>query len=212
MFVMTSCYFFLMSQVLNEVYKLEIHMPKITEIPSWFDHRCEGGIVSFWARQKFPVVAVAFIFKNDAIRTRSRIRVYINGHDCDAYDFSSGRRGFAAVRDHVLLFDLRCLLVAEERPILNTFQVSEWNHVEVECECACESESECECDYDSFDDVGKRSNVSYWGAYVYKKETNMEDIQFRCPNLLKRTLSIVYNPSKRKRVRKLKPKSRGKDK
>ena len=155
--------------------------------------------MSFWARRKFPVVAVALIFKNDAIQTHSRIRVYINGHDCDAYDFSSGRLGFTVKRDHVVLFDLRCLLVAEERPILDTFQVSEWNHVEVKCERACDCEDESECDCDSFDDVGKRSNVSYWGAYVYKKETNMEDIQFRCPNLLKRTLSIVDKSPKRKR-------------
>ena len=51
-------------------------------------------------------------------------------------------------------------------------------------------------------ELHKKSNdVSHCGAYVYKKETNMEDIRFTCPDSLKRTSSIVDNP-KSKRVRK----------
>ena len=182
------------SQALKEVYRLHVVMPKMTIIPSWFDHHCKGGIVSFWARQKFPIVAVAFILKKDAIIRN--IRLYING--CDACYFSRHVYCPFVKGEHVLLFDLRNVLEAKEWPILDTFLVYKWNCVEVECECY----------YDFLDDVGRRSNVTHCGAYVYKRETNMEDILFKCPNSLKGTLPIVDNPRKRKHgVRKLKPKS-----
>ncbi|KAF7824970.1 TMV resistance protein N-like isoform X2 [Senna tora] len=52
----------LWSQVRKEVNGLEIVMRE-TEIPDWFDYRCEGNMMSFWSRQKFPAFAVAFVFK-----------------------------------------------------------------------------------------------------------------------------------------------------
>ena len=65
-----------MLQALKEVYRLYVTMPSITKIPSWFDHRCKGGSVSFCACGKFPVVGVAFIPEG---ANMGRIHLYING-------------------------------------------------------------------------------------------------------------------------------------
>ena len=73
--------------------------------------------MSFWARQKFPVIAVAFIFKKDA--DLDNIGLYING--LDARHFSDHLFDLGIDGEHVSLFDLRCLFRAEELPILDNF-------------------------------------------------------------------------------------------
>ncbi|XP_057733490.1 disease resistance protein RPV1-like isoform X2 [Arachis stenosperma] len=159
----------LWSQALKEVYRLEIIMPKITMIPIWFDHCNEGGVVSFWARQKFPVLAVAFILKEKA--SMGSANLYING--CNARQFISNNYYCPYVNaEHVLLFDLRSLFKDDEEwRFLDTFLIYEWNYVEVKYEC----------DNLLLNDVVGMSNVSHCGAYVYKGQSNMEDIQFQCP-------------------------------
>ena len=148
----------------------------MTMFPSLFDHRCKGGTVSFWARRNFPVVAVAFILTRNALM--QHIRLYING--CDACRFRRRRYSFRVEQEHMLLFDLRKVLKPEGWPILNTFLVDEWNYVEVRCKWG-----HCGQDEDA---------VSHCGAYVYKRETNMEDIRFKCPKFIEGTPSIVDNP------------------
>ncbi|XLU29658.1 hypothetical protein S245_065724, partial [Arachis hypogaea] len=159
----------LWSQALKEAYRLQIIMPKITMIPIWFDHCYEGGVVSFWARQKFPVLAVAFILKEKA--SMGSANLYING--CNAHQFISNNYYCPYVKgEHVLLFDLRSLFKDDEEwRILDTFLIYEWNYVEVKYEC----------DNLLLNDVVGMSNVSHCGAYVYKGQSNMEDIQFQCP-------------------------------
>ncbi|XP_027368582.1 uncharacterized protein LOC113874561 [Abrus precatorius] len=186
----------LWSQAFNEVYKLHVVMPK-TQIPNWFDHRCKGGIVSFWVREKFPVVALAFLLDKvppsptEYIRASSyqiAVRLYINGVEvdnfCDKTDYWS-----TIESDHMILCDVRSQIDVEEWPILDTLLVSEWNYVELKCHLPYED-----------------WNVSYCGAHVYKQETNVDNIHFTCPNPLKRSLSASHNPPK-KRLRKLMPKS-----
>ncbi|RYQ87783.1 hypothetical protein Ahy_B09g095323 [Arachis hypogaea] len=118
---------------LKEAYRLQIIMPKITMIPIWFDHCYEGGVVSFWARQKFPVLAVAFILKEKA--SMGSANLYING--CNAHQFISNNYYCPYVKgEHVLLFDLRSLFKDDEEwRILDTFLIYEWNYVEVKYEC-----------------------------------------------------------------------------
>ena len=154
-------------------------MPLITEIPSWFDHECKGGVLSFWARRKFPVVAVAFMFNKDAPLLHASLR--INGHNVLHFRNDDLTFIVEVKRYHVLLFDLRRLFDVEEWQILDTFLVSEWNYVEVEC--------------GGHDSVIQMA--SYCAAYVYKEETSMEDIRFSCPNPLKRTLLVVDDPLKK---------------
>ena len=134
--------------------------------------------MSFCACGKFPVVAVAFIPEG---ANMGRIHLYINGCYAGFLD-----NYFVATREDVCLLDLRCLEWEDKWPIPAAFQVPGWNHVEV-------------TRYSS-NDVNRESMVGYCGVYVYKQETNIEDIPFTCPDSLKRTLSIVdNNPPKRKR-------------
>jgi len=162
-------------------------MPE-SQFPNWFDHHCEGGTVSFWARGQFPIVALAFLFKDmQLFRTYNIhdicIHLYINGREVVEISWS----GYGFMGDHVFLCDVRSGVGAEEWPIPDIMHASDWNRVEFKCH------------------LPSCFVVSYCGVHVYKQETNMQDIQFTRPNPLKRRLSISHNPPK-KRVKMLKSK------
>ncbi|KAI4345097.1 hypothetical protein L6164_012259 [Bauhinia variegata] len=53
----------LWSQAFKEVHRLQVRMPA-KKFPVWFDHNNKGETLSFWFRQKFPIVAAAFSFRN----------------------------------------------------------------------------------------------------------------------------------------------------
>ncbi|XP_027331302.1 TMV resistance protein N-like isoform X1 [Abrus precatorius] len=177
----------LWSQALKEVYKLHVLMPE-SQFPNWFDHQYEGGIVSFWARGQFPIVALAFLFKDMPLPPRIlvnhsiRIHLYINGREVVKLSWS----GYGLEGDHVFLCDVRSGVGAEEWPIRDMLHASDWNHVEFKC------------------DSPAGLIVSYCGVHVYKQETNMQDIQFTRPNPLKRKPSITSHKLPKKRVRMLK--------
>ncbi|MED6184223.1 hypothetical protein PIB30_045396 [Stylosanthes scabra] len=171
-------YNMLWSQTKEEVYKLNVTMPKLSMIPSWFDHRVKGGSLSFWARRKFPAIAVAFIFKT-ADSKKNSIRLKINGRDVSPFLEACYIR-----KSHVLLFDLRRFESDDMQPILDSYLVPDkWNHLEVDC----------------FDRGGKRLIISHCGAYVYRGETDLEDIRFTCPHSFKRKSSSILEGSLPKR-------------
>ncbi|PNX85420.1 CCP protein, partial [Trifolium pratense] len=61
----------LWDQVKNERRGIEIVMPQMqTGVPNWFDYSCKGGNPRFWARKKFPVVALALVFQGVTGMTR----------------------------------------------------------------------------------------------------------------------------------------------
>lgn len=143
-------------------------MPK-TKIPDWFDHHCNGDTLSFWTRQKFPRLAMGFVFeKHNGIlqcatldRRLSRIHfdIFINGHEEVGYESNIF---VSPIDDLVLLFDIQD---ATSWPGLKKSLKHDWNHVEIKCNVAFFATSEC-------------------GAYVYKQKTNIDDIQFNLPNQL----------------------------
>ncbi|KAF7824976.1 TMV resistance protein N-like isoform X2 [Senna tora] len=176
----------LWSQACKEEYKLQVLIMPELKIPDWFDHRCEGDTISFRARQKFPIVVVAFIFKKEKrvceipvlykkenemrlwawpfYYQTAMIRLYVNGVELK----SSGWNWFQIAEYHVLVCDLRALFKAKEWPVLDTFLEHDWNHVEVKCEIMHNED--------------QSYGISECGAYVYKQQTNIDDIQFHCPN------------------------------
>ncbi|KAK7300088.1 hypothetical protein RJT34_10921 [Clitoria ternatea] len=122
----------LWSKAFEQVYKLRIVMPE-TRIPNWFDHHCEGGIVSFWARGKFPVVALAFLYKEMQPLTNSgevlffsdilshyaiHVNLYING--IGVKNHNVGYTYGVDEGDHVVLCDFRSDVEVEKWPIFDT--------------------------------------------------------------------------------------------
>ncbi|MED6140367.1 hypothetical protein PIB30_092453 [Stylosanthes scabra] len=146
-------------QVHKEINKLEVVLPK-TEIPKWWDYCSQGGSPMFWARGKFPIVAMAFVF--DKLDFKSiGLHLLIDG---EHVQFRRQKyHNFRVAEDHVLLCDLRVLFSNEEWEELDARigHDSEWRTVQVKYET----------------DMVLRA----WGMYVYKNETNVDNIQFCCP-------------------------------
>ncbi|XLS69246.1 hypothetical protein HN51_020269 [Arachis hypogaea] len=172
----------LWSKVLLETERIQIVMPK-KEIPNLFDCDSSEGIPLFWARRKFPVVALAFMFgrstvSNSVAETRTdilgffpqigsslsfivRLHLFIGGKQI----FPKDSKYFSVGEDHVLLFDLRALFSDEEWHDLDAYLgVGDdgWKAIQVQCESPL--------------------TLSHWGVYVYKQDTNSADIQFKNPN------------------------------
>ncbi|XP_057748411.1 TMV resistance protein N-like [Arachis stenosperma] len=149
----------LWSQVPTEIDRLEVVMPK-TEIPEWLDYHGHGEVPIFWGRGKFPVVALAFVF--DKINYQAvNLHLFIDNEHVNVQ--SQQHHIFNVAEDHVLLCDLRVLFRDDEWKRLDArFQHDNcWKSMQVKCE----------------PDIILKD----WGVHVYKKETNMDDIQFSCP-------------------------------
>ena len=141
----------------KEIDRLQVVMPK-TEIPEWWDYRNRRGHLTLWARRKFPVVALAFLF--DKINSKAvQLHLIIDGEQVDVQrqQFLS----FTVVEDHVLLCDLRVLFSDEEWESLDARigHDNDWKEVQVKCE----------------PDI----TPVQWGVYVYKPETSTDDISMR---------------------------------
>ncbi|MED6112543.1 hypothetical protein PIB30_062659 [Stylosanthes scabra] len=172
----------LWSKVLLEPERIQIVMPK-KEIPNnLFDSHGSEDIPVFWARRKFPVVALAFMFgestvSNKIAETRNdilgllpqigssmsytvRLNLLIGGKQI----FPKDSKYFSVGEHHVLLFDLRALFSHQEWHDLDAYLGVgdyEWKSIQVQCESPL--------------------TLRHWGVYVYKHETNLDDIQFKNP-------------------------------
>lgn len=141
----------------KEINRLEIVMPE-TKFPEWFDYHEEGGIPEFWARGKLPLVAIAFVFEKVKYEGVG-LQVLVDGKHVHGQR-KKYLHNLSVAEDHLLLCDLRVLLSDED-----------WKGVDTRFR---------------HDDDWKCVNVKYetemilrfWGVYVYKQETNMDDIQF----------------------------------
>ncbi|XLR42073.1 hypothetical protein HN51_020270 [Arachis hypogaea] len=164
-----------LSKILQETKRIEVVMPK-KEIPNWLDYNCSKDIPLFWARRKFPVVALAFMFGratgNDIDETLMKaldfwpqiassksytvgLNLFIEGQQI----FPEKSKYFNVGEDHVLLFDLRTLFSDKEWHDLDAYIGDDWKAIHVVCESTL--------------------TLNHWGVYVYKGETNMDDIYFK---------------------------------
>lgn len=157
-------------------------MPMLKEqIPEWFDFISTQEIPLLLARRKFPVFALALVFQeekkaghfpklNDGIELSSGVvslHLFINAKEICVRDCNY----FYVGSNHVLLCDLRVLFSDEEWKDLDANLGDDWKAIQVQ--------------YDS------SLILTNWGVYMYKKETNMDDIQFINPDCS----SFSYTPS-----------------
>ncbi|XLU28391.1 hypothetical protein S245_064457, partial [Arachis hypogaea] len=179
--------------ILQETKRIEVVMPK-KEIPNWLDYNCSEDIPIFWARRKFPVVALAFIFGgatgSDIDETLTKylefwpqfassksytvgLNLFIVGQQI----FPKESKYFNVGEDHVLLFDLRTLFSDEEWHDLDAYIGDDWKAIHVVCESTL--------------------TLNHWGVYIYKGETNMDDIYFKhCPDLNSNNNAIIIKAKK----------------
>lgn len=123
-------------QVTKEIHGLEVVVPQM-KIPKCFDLEGNGGDPCFWARGKFPMVALALVFNNVEGTTREYrhqlvvLHLVINGRCVP-------RKGYCTFRmeaDHMLVCDLRLLFSEEEWQGLDAFlEPGHWNQVQVSYE------------------------------------------------------------------------------
>ncbi|KAL2327185.1 hypothetical protein Fmac_020612 [Flemingia macrophylla] len=142
----------LWSQVRKEVKRLEVVMLK-TDIPRWFDYVKEEGFPVFEARGNVPVVALAFVFGELHGRGERKRPFSSVGMHLIVEDESRGYQSFTVDENHVLLIEVGVLLSLEEWDVGQN-----WKTIKVYCET--------------------KLRVCSWGVYVYKHETNMDDIRF----------------------------------
>ncbi|KAI4356917.1 hypothetical protein L6164_000898 [Bauhinia variegata] len=151
------------SQALQAVKPFEVHMSRI-HIPNWFEHRCKGGRLSFWASEKdvrkftFAAVLKKLTSKISSQWNESghiQILHYNNGiptSNCGVHDFSN-----------------------ESGTILLQFvdysniNIHDWNHVEIECRSI------------EYSSMSPDYEIDECGVYICKEDINMEDIRFECP-------------------------------
>ncbi|CAJ1933837.1 unnamed protein product [Sphenostylis stenocarpa] len=146
-------------QVRKEIKRLKVKMPH-TEIPEWFDYVNNGGYPVIKARGKFPVIALAFVFRD------------VNAKDSDLFAadyqavgmelFVEGKRrrynNFTLAENHVFLCDLRVLFSLGKWEDVGVGGGNDWKTIKIYCKT--------------------EMILCSRGVYVYKHETNMEDIQF----------------------------------
>ncbi|TKY68188.1 TMV resistance protein N [Spatholobus suberectus] len=181
----------LLSKVYKEMERIQVVMPE-TEIPKQFDCTDREDIPLFWARRKFPVVALAFLFKkvkmNDDIQMDTSellpgvvsaeesytvgLNLFIDGQEICREDHH-----YCSVGDHhVLVCDLQVLFNDEESHGLDAYLGDDWKPIQVQCESTL--------------------ILSHWGVYVYKQKTNT-DIRFGSPN----STSLVSKTSPHEKTR-----------
>ncbi|KAK7405459.1 hypothetical protein VNO78_06773 [Psophocarpus tetragonolobus] len=167
----------LWSKVSEEKERIQFVMPG-TNIPNWFDCVSNKDIPLIWARRKFPVFALAFLFKEsgetkmpfpppefglpEAQSEESYIfglHLFIEGQEICRKEYH-----YCCVAEkHVLVCDLQVLLNEEEWKGLDAHVIGdEWRAIQVQ--------------YDL------NLPLSHWGVSIYKQKTNMDDICFKIPH------------------------------
>ncbi|KAI4332327.1 hypothetical protein L6164_017247 [Bauhinia variegata] len=142
------------SQVLKAIQNLVAFMPR-TLIPNWFDHCCEGGVLSFWARGKLPDFVFAVVLSKSTSDISSLGSSFTIECSYNGYRTVNARYYFANNDGGVFIVHLH-------NRTINSFSVG-WNYVEIRCKSQANFMIE-EC-----------------GVYVYKQEIKREDIRFDNP-------------------------------
>ncbi|KAI4332569.1 hypothetical protein L6164_017466 [Bauhinia variegata] len=131
-------------------------------VPDWFHHRSKGPSLSFWCRKKFPLIALCAIVSAPR-RTYVEFReivLTINGSQ--VFTLNIGLKDQTLVTDHIFMFDLGARMAGH---MVDRLTIKHgWNHVEIS------------------GITYRQDFVNWMGVYVYKWESNGEDISFTRPN------------------------------
>ncbi|KAF7813410.1 Rj2 protein [Senna tora] len=164
----------LLSEELHNTGGKIFSLPQAT-IPEWFDHRTEGGSISFWFRNKFPVLVVCVVIgltNEDFFCIKFDPHVIINGNN--RFCARGFVHTFRVVADHIFVFDLRSIEFSDK--VEDASLEKEWNRVEICYGDPFDSTKEWVPNMVSMEEVGKES-----GIYVLKEINKMEDIRFTNP-------------------------------
>ncbi|KAG4931053.1 hypothetical protein JHK85_048624 [Glycine max] len=169
-------------QFLKEIYFKELHeadgyklfrLPG-PSIPEWFEHCINGSSISFWFRNKFPVISLSCVFAGLELYAGVWFTLIINGNKY--------------LSPHIFLADLSSDLLCicdhiEELFYDLVLSENEWNHV------VCTTS-------------WVPQPIKQIGIHVLKQGSNMEDIQFTNPLLLKEKRDFHNLPTwgKKKRL------------
>ncbi|KAG5102963.1 hypothetical protein JHK84_047932 [Glycine max] len=166
-------------QFLKEIYFEELHeadgyklfrLPG-PSIPEWFEHCINGSSISFWFRNKFPVISLSCVFVGLELYAGVWFTLIINGNKY--------------LSPHIFLADLSSDLLCicdhiEELFYDLVLSENEWNHV------VCTTS-------------WVPQPIKQIGIHVLKQGSNMEDIQFTNPLLLKEKRDFHNLPTWRKK-------------
>ncbi|XP_028805584.1 TMV resistance protein N-like isoform X2 [Neltuma alba] len=154
------------SSLLSQERELHVIVPGAS-IPTWFDLCSKEEYMTFWVREKFPVIALCYVFAVEGEMKKEgfscEVRFFINGEELFELEIPTS---FAKmVTDHVWLFDLRTLPPFQGKAF-DSYLDDNWNQVEISCEKMSEVPS---------------VTVSWCGIHVIQQEENA--IRFTDPYL-----------------------------
>ena len=146
-------------QELHEAGNTWFRLPRVPNIPEWFDRKYEAGLsISFWFRSKFPPIALCLVSPVtwDSSRRRS-VRVIINGNTFFYTDGLKMGTKSPPKTYHLHLFHMKMENFNDtmDKALLE----NSWNHADV--------------------DFGLPFQKS--GIHVLKEKSSMKDIRFTNP-------------------------------
>ncbi|KAI9092518.1 hypothetical protein K1719_027646 [Acacia pycnantha] len=155
----------LLSQETFQERELHVMVPGAS-IPKWFDLCNKGEYMTFWVREKFPVVALCYVFAVEGEMNKGfsfEVHFFIDGEEL--FELEIPTSFSKMVTDHVWLFDLRTLPPFQGNPF-DSYLGDNWNQVEISC-----------------DKVSEVPNVtvSFCGIHVSKQGEN--SVRFTDPYL-----------------------------
>ncbi|XP_054777353.1 TMV resistance protein N-like isoform X1 [Prosopis cineraria] len=161
----------LWSQARKEFHHLNITMPPTT-FPDWFNIFCKGGTLSFRAHGNFPHAAFAFELgkANSSEKHFVHVSVSINGRKTQRRQNAAN---YGTREGHLFLFDLKMAFEPEEWERLDSFLELDWNDVEIEVLCLTPHKKK------QVIKLTPEMPIVSCGVYVYKQQTNMENVLFQ---------------------------------
>ncbi|KAG4380633.1 hypothetical protein GLYMA_16G211400v4 [Glycine max] len=159
------CTAMLLNQELHETGNTMFCLPG-TRSPEWFEQQSIGPSLSFWFRNKFPVMDLCFVIGpmgKDSILFRPIMT--INGNTMET-QLTEKRccLDFRALDYHILIIGTKYMKFGEclDKPLTK----NEWNHVVVSI---------------GIEPTPKDVIVKQTGLHVIKPESSMDDVQFTNP-------------------------------
>ncbi|XP_054778200.1 uncharacterized protein LOC129286213 [Prosopis cineraria] len=190
----------------KEGFAMEIVMPATT-FPDWLDYCCKGAKLSFRVRGNMPRIVFAYQTGKANTKWVYMVEVFMSINGCNKMpwiqtDRVARKRGRVLYKvgdqGHVYFFDLLSDF-SEELEELNKFLGLDWNDVDIQVTCDPPDLSIVNC-----------------GIYVDKRQTNMENIQFKSPllsmnasttSLKRKAIASHPNEPPRKHLRRFKEKT-----
>ncbi|RDX93326.1 TMV resistance protein N, partial [Mucuna pruriens] len=162
----SSCRRMLLKQEVHEAGNKRFCLPG-TRIPEWFEHCSRGQSISFWFRNKFPVISLclAGLMHKHPIGLKPSVSINGNkmktGFQTKLFNFE-----FPVLTDHILTFGDRQIKFEDNVDVV--LSKNEWNHVVVSIDI--------DFKWNPTEPFAVRT-----GLHVIKKNSSMDDIRFTDP-------------------------------